>query len=75
MVFDQALRGAGDTRMATLIVAGSTMLVRLPAAYIVGVVYGGGVAGIWIAICCEIAFRSIIATSYYTSGRWSRVRV
>ncbi|MCP4194979.1 MAG: MATE family efflux transporter [Planctomycetaceae bacterium] len=75
MVFDQALRGAGDTRMATLIVAGSTMLIRLPAAYLVGVVYGQGIMGIWIAICAEIGFRAILVTVYYKSGRWTRVRV
>ena len=75
MVFDQSLRGAGDTRMATLIVAGSTIFIRLPAAYIVGVVYDQGVAGIWVAICSEITFRAIVSTAYYKSGRWTRVQV
>ena len=49
MVLDQAMRGAGDTRMATLLVACSTLLVRLPAAYIGGLALGGG---------CEICLAS-----------------
>lgn len=75
MVFDQAMRGAGDTRMATILVATSTMFVRLPAAYVGGLVLGGGVAGVWIGVCGEIAFRATIAGAYYASGRWSRVQV
>lgn len=75
MVLDQALRGAGDTRIATLIVGVSTICVRLPAAYWAGVTLGGGVAGIWIAICCELALRASVVTAYYATGRWSRVKV
>ncbi len=75
MVLDQALRGAGDTRVATLIVGISTIFIRLPAAYFVGVTLGGGVAGIWLAICSELALRAVITTGYYTTGRWARVKV
>ena len=75
MVLDQALRGAGDTRMATILVASSTMFVRLPAAYVVGLTFSGGVSGVWIAICAEIVFRALLAMAYYSSGRWSRVSV
>jgi Na+-driven multidrug efflux pump len=75
MVFDQAMRGAGDTRMATILVATSTLFVRLPAAYLVGLVWAGGVAGVWMGVCGEIVFRAVIAGAYYASGRWSRVLV
>ncbi len=75
MVLDQAMRGAGDTRMATILVATSTLFVRLPAAYIGGLTLGGGVAGVWLGVCAEITFRAVIAGTYYATGRWSRVRV
>ncbi len=75
MVLDQAIRGAGDTRPAMAIVTGSTFLLRVPAAYLIGVHFGGGVAGIWMAICGEILVRSCLLAAYYSSGRWSRVAV
>ena len=37
MVLDQAIRGAGDTRPAMLIVTASIFLLRVPAAYLIGV--------------------------------------
>ncbi len=75
MVLDQAIRGAGDTRPAMLIVTASTFLLRVPAAYLIGVHFAGGVAGIWIAVCSEIAIRACVLAAYYASGRWSRVVV
>jgi Na+-driven multidrug efflux pump len=75
MVLDQAIRGAGDTRTAMCIVTGSTFLLRVPAAYLIGVQLGGGVAGIWFAICVEISIRAFLLAGYFLSGRWSRVVV
>jgi Na+-driven multidrug efflux pump len=75
MILDQSIRGAGDTRPAMVIVTASTFLLRVPAAYLIGVHFWGGVAGIWLAICVEIAIRAAVLAAYYASGRWSRVVV
>lgn len=75
MVLEQAVRGAGDTRPVALLVAASTYLVRLPAAYLLGIHWGWGVSGIWIALCSENALRGSLIALYFLSGRWQRIRV
>jgi Na+-driven multidrug efflux pump len=75
MVLEQAVRGAGDTRPVALLVAGSTYLVRLPLAYLLGLYLGWGVSGIWIALCSENALRGSLIAAYFLSGRWQRTRV
>lgn len=75
IVLEHAVRGAGDTRPVAMMVAASTFLVRLPAAYLVGVVWGGGLLGVWVALCCEVVLRASLITAYFLTGRWRRVRV
>jgi putative MATE family efflux protein len=75
MVLEQAVRGAGDTRPVAVLVIGSTLLLRLPAAYWAGVTMGWGISGIWIAVCLEIVVRASLITAYFCSGRWSKTRV
>ncbi len=75
IVLEQAVRAAGDTRPVAILVALSTFLVRLPAAYLIGVWAGYGITGIWFAVCCENALRGTLIALYFLSGRWSRVSV
>jgi len=42
MIFAGALRGAGDTRVPMVITAGAIWLIRLPLAYVLGVMLGWG---------------------------------
>ena len=75
IVLEHAVRGAGDTRPVALIVAASTFLVRLPAAYFLGIVLGKGILGIWVAVCSELVLRAAFITAYFLSGRWCHTRV
>ena len=43
-----ALRGLGDTRLPMLATLVAYWLIALPLAYLVGVTFGLGAAGIWI---------------------------
>lgn len=58
MVIAGALRGAGNTRY----VLGATILgswvVRLPFAYITGILMGGGILWVWIAMVLDWAVRA-----------------
>jgi MATE family multidrug resistance protein len=49
-----ALNGAGDTRATMAITIGATWLVKMPAAYLLVVVFGLGAPGAWIGIALEI---------------------
>jgi Na+-driven multidrug efflux pump len=75
LVLSQAMRGAGDTRAPMLLSYFSIFCVRLPAAYLLGVVLGGGLVGIWFALCGEVAFRGILFAGRFWQGGWLRVGV
>lgn len=75
LIFSGALRGAGDTRTTMWMTSLSTFLVRVPAAYGLGVVMGLGLPGIWLGLCGELVFRGVIFAGRFWHGGWSRVRV
>lgn len=75
LVFNRALRGAGDVKAAMLLLFGSTYLVRLPLVYIVAVVLDAGLTAVWIVLSCELMFRGVIFTARMIHGGWTRARV
>ncbi|MEE9211883.1 MAG: MATE family efflux transporter [Phycisphaeraceae bacterium] len=75
LVLAAAMRGAGDTRMTMLMTAGSTFLVRLPAVYLLGVVFGYGLTGVWFALCGELVLRGVLFAWRFQHGGWAKVQV
>ncbi len=85
-----ALRGAGDVRVVMWLSWIATYAIRLPAAYLlsgVDIPLGGGrflenpspvdwgLVGMWIALCGEVALRSLIFSARFVQGGWARARV
>jgi Na+-driven multidrug efflux pump len=54
MVMRQGLRGVGDSMWTFYITTASSYLIRLPAAWLLGVYFDMGLQGIWIALCGEL---------------------
>ena len=75
MVMRQSLRGAGDTRWVFLITTFSSYAVRLPATYVLGIVMGLGLKGIWYGLCGEFLIRATLFSSRFFHGGWQRTRV
>lgn len=75
MVLRQGLRGVGDTRWTFLITTFSSWGVRLPAAWLLGVVMGMGLRGVWLALCGEIVLRAVLFAWRFRHGGWMRIRV
>lgn len=75
MVVRQGLRGVGDTKWTLLITVVSSYGVRLPLAWLLGVVLDGGLVGIWLGLSGEIVVRGILFTARFLHGGWMRVRV
>ncbi len=75
MVLRQGLRGVGDTRWTFLITTFSSFFIRLPAAWLLGVVLGMGLKGVWIALCGEIALRACLFAWRFLHGGWMGIRV
>ncbi len=67
-----ALRGAGETRlvMYTAIVGG--WCVRIPVAYVGGVLLGGGLVVVWITMILDWLTRGLWALHRFRSSAWEK---
>jgi putative MATE family efflux protein len=87
IIFQNALRGAGDTRIPMFINLAGIMGVRVPLAYLLtakemdlgplGQWTAGnlGLFGAWIAMVIDLYLRGTFFIYRFTSGRWKRIRV
>ncbi len=75
LVLSHALRGAGDTLGPMVITYGSTFGVRLPAAYLLGIVLDLGLTGVWIGLCGELVVRGSLYVWRFKRGKWREIEV
>lgn len=75
MVIRQGLRGVGDTKWCLIITTLSSYAVRLPATYILGVMLGLGLQGIWIGLCGEFVVRATLFSLRFRHGGWTRIKI
>ena len=75
VVYVHTLRGAGDTRAVMWINIVGIFAVRLPVAYLLGIICGGGLIGAWFGMCLDVLCRMIAASVYFRKGRWARTEV
>ncbi len=75
MVLRQGLRGVGDTRWTFLITTFASWGLRLPAAWVLGVIMGMGLRGVWLGMCGEIVLRALLFAWRFCNGGWMRIRV
>lgn len=75
IVYVHSLRGAGDTRAVLFINLAGIFCLRLPVAYVLGIVCSGGLIGAWSGMCVDVVFRMAVAWLYFRSGRWVHTKV
>ncbi len=75
MVIRQGLRGVGDTRWTFILTSVSSYGIRLPAAWLFGVVFELGLTGVWIGLSGELVIRAALFTARFIHGGWARVEV
>jgi len=75
MIFAGALRGAGDTRFPMIITAAAIWLIRLPLAYVLGVMLGWGLVGAWTAMSLDMVMRGALNFWRFRGGRWKSIAV
>jgi putative MATE family efflux protein len=75
MIFAGGLRGAGDTRWPMTITGLSIWLVRLPLAYLFGLVWGWGLVGAWGAFALDLSLRGSLNFFRFRGGRWKTIQV
>ena len=64
--------GAGKTFVSFCTAAISSLLLRIPAAYVLGSVLALGLGGLGFAAPVATVFSLIVSAVYYFSGRWKR---
>jgi putative MATE family efflux protein len=74
-VFAGALRGAGDTRAAMAITITSAWGLRLVLTYLLGVVFGLGLFGVWLSFNADWLFRATLFWLRFRSGKWRTLQV
>lgn len=64
------LRTAGDVRFTSLAVLLSMWTIRVSLCYVLAVVLGFGLEGVWAAMCFEWISRAVIFTLRFRTNRW-----
>jgi len=72
LMFSGALNGAGDTRPLMKYTLFSLCIVRIPTAYIFGIVLGFGAAAIWWAMNVTFVCQSFLSGRRFLSRKWAK---
>ncbi len=75
MVLLNSIMGAGATRIALVVNVGMQWLLFLPAAYLIGPVFGWGLLGVWIARITYRMLQALVLMLVWKQRRWSGVQV
>lgn len=75
MVFPGSLRGAGDTRFPMYVTGASIWSIRVPAAILLGLGLGMGLAGAWLGMATDLTVRGIVFFLRFRGGRWKLMKV
>jgi putative MATE family efflux protein len=75
MVFAGGLRGAGDTRYPMVITGACIWGLRVPLAYLFGLVMGWGLLGAWSAMAIDFGLRGVLNFLRFRSGGWKTANV
>lgn len=70
-----ALRAAGDVRFTMVISIASMFSLRVSFAYILGVSFGLGAVGVWIAMSLDWLLRFVVYAVRFKRGKWRNFRV
>ena len=75
IIYFSTLVGAGDTRFPMWCSLTCSLGVRVPVAYLCGVVLEGGLFGAWLGMGADNLIRAALMTWRYHAGRWVQTRV
>jgi putative MATE family efflux protein len=75
MILTQALFGAGNTRFVMMVELTLHFGVLLPCAWLLGVVSGVGLFGVWCAAAVYVVMLSSIMAWKFRQGAWKRIEI
>jgi putative MATE family efflux protein len=75
IIWSYCLRGAGDTRYPLFCAVLGVLGLRVPIAYVCGVVWEGGLWGAWLGMGVDNLTRAALMGWRYSGRRWQKVSV
>jgi Na+-driven multidrug efflux pump len=69
-ILPSALRAAGDTKYTSVTSMLSMWLFRVVTGYVLGIVFGFGIVGVWVAMFLEWGVRSIFFLKRFKGEKW-----
>ena len=75
VIVAQALRGAGDTRATLVVTFAGIWVMRVGLGYILGILLGWGLFGMWIAWYADFMVRAILFWIRFRAGKWKTIKV
>ena len=75
MILSGALRGAGDTKATMWITYACVYTVRVPGAFILGILCGLGLPGVWLALCGDLMAKGLVFGGRFAHGGWKDAKV
>jgi MATE family multidrug resistance protein len=75
MILTQALFGAGNPRFVMIVELGLHFGVLLPVAYLMGVVLGFGLLGVWSSAALYVACLTAIMALKWKGGSWKAISI
>jgi len=75
MILTQALFGAGETRYVMIVEMGLHFLVLVPAAWLLGMVLGLGLPGVWAAAAIYAFALAGFMAAKFAGGSWKHLDV
>lgn len=70
IVLFRALQAAGDIRFPILLNVTTVWTVAVGGGFLLGIVLGWGLPGIWIAMTCDECFRAVASFLRWRNGNW-----
>ncbi|NOX58958.1 MAG: MATE family efflux transporter, partial [Planctomycetes bacterium] len=70
MVYAGSLRGAGDTVYPLIYTTIGMALMRLPFGFLLGLTFGMGLFGAWLAVVGDMIIRMILVFTRFRRGKW-----
>ncbi|GGF66616.1 MATE family multidrug exporter [Paenibacillus albidus] len=70
-----ALRAAGDSKFTSMVSMLSMWLFRVVLGYLLGIVFGFGIIGVWLAMNIEWGIRGTIFLKRFFGDKWVRHRL
>ena len=74
IVLVRNLQAVGDVKFPVLIGIASQWVVALGLGYLLGVVLGWGLVGLWVAFALDENLRAVVFVIRWKSGRWRRMK-